>query len=344
MRKLAILAAVTAVALVGLTADGLSPSAEANGPVTLWQIGSFDGAVKARVGASEYPATDSFFPTFNYTASGIDLTPNFPGVISDTTLSAVLPPGDTRPLTDAAETVTIQFSVPFCDYDTATLHYDRYGSEADELSLDGTVFDTVSGVELRFQTFTFNLGPISAGSHQLKIVYKDGGVNNGHYIDALKFEVGDPQCIPRDICTAVEGELQGIVDSNPDTDLADKIEDALGYMATACDALTQAPPDNQSAIGAIEGAVGDLQAAVDAGLLGAVQGRDLMDRLAGAARLLAADALAQAQAIALPDDATVIAEAEQALADGDALRDSGAFKDAVNEYKDTLAKAESILP
>jgi len=36
-----------------------------------------------------------------------------------------------------------------------------------------------------------------------------------------------------------------------------------------------------------------------------------------------------------------ISEAQQALAEGDALRSSGAFKDVINKYKDALIKAES---
>jgi hypothetical protein len=36
-----------------------------------------------------------------------------------------------------------------------------------------------------------------------------------------------------------------------------------------------------------------------------------------------------------------IAEANRALLEGDALRDVGSFKAAVNKYKDALGKAES---
>ena len=92
----------------------------------------------------------------------------------------------------------------------------------------------------------------------------------------------------------------------------------------------------------IEGAVGDLEAAVgldptvDSDLI------DLMDELAGIAQQLATEALDEA--IAQGGDPGDINDAQQALADGDALRASGAFKDAVNKYKDALAKAESALP
>lgn len=40
-------------------------------------------------------------------------------------------------------------------------------------------------------------------------------------------------------------------------------------------------------------------------------------------------------------DAATIAQAEQALAAGDGQRSAGAVKNAINHYKDALAKAES---
>ncbi len=112
-------------------------------------------------------------------------------------------------------------------------------------------------------------------------------------------------------------------------------------IETALDELSMAPPDNQAGVGNIEGAVGDLEAAVSDGLLDPAEGAQFMDQLAAIARQLAADALDQA--IDQGADPTVIDEALEALADGDALRALGAFKDAVNAYKDALAKAESVL-
>ncbi len=88
--------------------------------------------------------------------------------------------------------------------------------------------------------------------------------------------------------------------------------------------------------------MGDLEAAVQDGLLDATEGAQLMDQLAGVAQQLAENAINEA--IAQGGNATTIAEAQLALALGDALRASGAFKDAVNKYKDALAKAESALP
>lgn len=136
-------------------------------------------------------------------------------------------------------------------------------------------------------------------------------------------------------------DLEDIVLNNPDTPLADKVEDALAKAETALDELTKTPPDNQAAVGNIEGAVGDLEAAVSDGLLDPVQGTQLMDEFAAIARQLAVDALDQA--IASGGDPGPINEAQQALAEGDVLRSLGAFKNAVNKYKDALAKAESAI-
>jgi hypothetical protein len=137
-------------------------------------------------------------------------------------------------------------------------------------------------------------------------------------------------------------ELVQLIETNPDTALADKAEDALAKALTALDELAKTPPDNQAAVGNIEGAVGDLEAAVNDALLAADKGIRLMDLLTNAARQLAADAIDQA--IAAGADADKIAEAQQALAEGDVLRAEEAFKDATAKYKDALAQAEGAVP
>ena len=136
----------------------------------------------------------------------------------------------------------------------------------------------------------------------------------------------------------VVNQLLDIIAANPSTPLADKLEDANGNLQVALADLAQTPPDNQAAVGNIEGAVGDLEAAVNDGLLDSGEGTQLMDQLAGVARQLAASAVDQA--IAQGSDPTIIADAQQALAEADTLRASGAFKDAISNYKDALAKAE----
>ena len=69
-----------------------------------------------------------------------------------------------------------------------------------------------------------------------------------------------------------------------------------------------------------------------------VVGAALMDEATGMARVLAEQATAEA--MARGGDAEKIDDAQRALADGDTLRASEAFKDAVAKYKDALANAE----
>ena len=136
----------------------------------------------------------------------------------------------------------------------------------------------------------------------------------------------------------VAAALEAIVAANPGTRLADKVEDALAEVEVALAKLSQTPPDRAGSLGAIEGAAGDLEAAVKARLLGSAQGTELLDRLAHAARLLAVEAIGEARARG--GSARKIASAEQALARGDTRRASGRFKQAVAAYKDAVAKAE----
>ena len=63
-----------------------------------------------------------------------------------------------------------------------------------------------------------------------------------------------------------------------------------------------------------------------------------MERVTGAARQLAVEAIDEATARG--GNAAKIAEARRSLADGDALRASGASKAAVDKYKDAAGKAE----
>ena len=147
---------------------------------------------------------------------------------------------------------------------------------------------------------------------------------------------------PEEAIQDVTDVLQDIVDANPGTPTADKLDDVIAKLQTALDELNKEPPDNQASVGNIEGAVGDLEATVNDGLLDFAQGSDLMDQLAGVARQLASDALDFA--IDQGGDPSEINDAQQALDEGDALKASASFKDAVSKYKDALAKAESAAP
>jgi len=136
-------------------------------------------------------------------------------------------------------------------------------------------------------------------------------------------------------------DIQDIIDSNPGTPLADKLNDAISYVETVLVELNKNPPDNQAALGNLEGAVGDVEAAVNEGL-DETTGNTTMDAMAGIALQIAQVAIDIA--INTPgSDSGEIADAQQYLADGDALRVNEEFKDAVAKYKDALSKAEGAL-
>jgi hypothetical protein len=136
-------------------------------------------------------------------------------------------------------------------------------------------------------------------------------------------------------------DLEALVASHPGTPLADKITDALAKTKTAAGEFGKTPPDNQAAVGNLEGAVGDLEAVVGTGLLGAAEGVQLLSRSAEIARQVAVAVLETRDRRSAPG---VITEAEQALEEGDGLFAARRFKDAVNKWKDALAKAESVQP
>ncbi len=107
--------------------------------------------------------------------------------------------------------------------------------------------------------------------------------------------------------------------------------------------VNKTPPDNQAALGNIEGAVGDLEAAFNDGdCADPAELTDLMDDLAAIARAVALQAIEEA--ILQGGDPGDISDAQDSLAEGDALRAAGQYKDAVSKYKDALSKAESANP
>jgi hypothetical protein len=136
----------------------------------------------------------------------------------------------------------------------------------------------------------------------------------------------------------LSADVNTLIQAQPNTPQADQLADVAARIEVALGELAKEPPDQQAAVGNVEGAVGDLEAAVKDGLLDPTQGAAMMDRLAEVARSFAVDALDAARS--RNGDATKIAEAEDYLAQGDALRQAGAYKDAVNKYKDALAKAQ----
>ncbi len=127
--------------------------------------------------------------------------------------------------------------------------------------------------------------------------------------------------------------LQACINDNPG-DCADKVEDALAKAQTALAEFNKTPPDNQAALGNIEGTVGDLEAA-----LGICPDPDKLTDL-----MVDLTAIARAVAVEAIDEAGNPSDALDSLSEGDDLRDEGKYKDAVSKYKDALAKAEGATP
>ena len=144
---------------------------------------------------------------------------------------------------------------------------------------------------------------------------------------------------PSDVIERVIADLEAEIETNPGSQ--DKLEDVIAKLETALEELNKSPADNQAALGNLEAAVGDLQSAVDDELIDPILGTSLMDDLAGAARSLAEEAIETAEE--QMGNQNDIDDALDLLAEGDALRASGEFKDAVTKYKDAVAKAESAF-
>jgi uncharacterized protein len=140
-----------------------------------------------------------------------------------------------------------------------------------------------------------------------------------------------------DRLAAVADEVEAML-ASANQRTREKLEVVLEELEQAMAKLDRPQPDRQGAAADVEAAAAQLEAAVKQRLIGASQGNALLDRLARAVRLLAADAIEEAKARG--GDATTIDEAEQDLAKGDARRLGGQFKNAVASYGDAIAKAE----
>ncbi|MFQ5656768.1 MAG: Ig-like domain-containing protein [Candidatus Methylomirabilales bacterium] len=172
---------------------------------------------------------------------------------------------------------------------------------------------------------------VDNGTATITVTYKDKSVTVPVTVDFT----------PRQRLEFICHELQAIVDSNPGTTLADKVEDAVAKCRTALDELKKTPPDGQAALGTMKDAVAKLEAAINEGL-DPQEGTKRMDQLTRTARQLATEALDQA--IDQGGDSGKIADAQEALGEGDALRASSEFRDAAAKYREALQKAESALP
>lgn len=162
----------------------------------IWQIGKRDGedVVDPSDGAKEYPE-NGFQDEVRYTV-GDDLDPinepSIPGYFAFNDVCAIDP--DTQFCTYSSAELYIDFSLTR-DYDDGELSfvYGRYGSEEDELYLEGLIVQ-VKGTGEGFQEFTIPLTGLQAGNILFIISYI-GSELSGHYIDYLKLVVTPDNCV-----------------------------------------------------------------------------------------------------------------------------------------------------
>lgn len=142
-------------------------------------------------------------------------------------------------------------------------------------------------------------------------------------------------------------ELEDTMHRTCDPDLADKAEDAIAKLESAGQELAKQQPDDQAAAGHLEGAIGDLEAAVKDKCFDPATGIGVMDDLAAISRQLATRALDATFSYGGKRDE--LRQARNELARGDALRAAGRrgrlddFKQAAAKYKDALSKAQGAI-
>jgi hypothetical protein len=131
--------------------------------------------------------------------------------------------------------------------------------------------------------------------------------------------------------------LADLINQNPNTPLADKVEDALFALEDGFAALAESPPAREPALGHFEGAAGDFEAAINEGMLSRTYGNGLLNRVAGVSRFQATQAAAVNACS--PRDRNKLTAAAQALSLGDSRRSAGRYKDAVAAYRDSTTLA-----
>jgi hypothetical protein len=117
----------------------------------------------------------------------------------------------------------------------------------------------------------------------------------------------------------------------------DKVEDALSGMETVLEELLKSPPDNEAALGNLEGAVGDLEAAHDDGYCrNPGELSSLLEDITRGARMFTVQLIEEVAASGRRRGD--VRDARKSLAEGDKMRAEGKYKDAVAKYKDAVSK------
>jgi len=186
MKKTVLVMIVLSLA-IGVPGIAKSNAAE----IVVWQIGKIDGEEYPNDpigGSSEYPVTGEVsFDPFEYRVGSDEdpiNAPEFPGYMAPQNVCDIAQDG--RPCTDTRVQIEIYFTLDcYEEGDELTLVYGRFGSEADDIYLNGDLLDRVSGIEGKYDKFEFSLENLLPGENQVSIILVPPG-GNGHYIDYIQ--------------------------------------------------------------------------------------------------------------------------------------------------------------
>ena len=237
--------------------------------------------------------------------------------------------GEAVLITKTVDSVTLvstdDSSVPFTytfdvDY---TITVDNIGT--DDLTI--TSFEDLLPAGFSFFSITSPSGDINDNPSLLEFVGALGRqrVTWGLFTNPVSISEAFQQAID---------DLQLVLDTNPGGDLAEALEDAIEELEEAIAEYND--PDYEDATEGLAEATEELQEAVDDSLFNPTQqqGIDFMEFITEIAYRLAEGTLAQA--IANGGNPGDIADAQQALDDGDALRAAGNYEAAIEAYEEAL--------
>lgn len=223
--------------------------------------------------------------------------------------------------------------------------------------IDGTGSYDPEGEELLFQ-WSFSIVPEKSdtilldcnasdpnffadanGTYMVDLVVNDSIQNSD--VNSVTIDVLWPLDLTEIIVAEVNDALQEIIDDTPNTDVAEKAEDAYYNLLIVSAELNYPSPDIQAAFRNVEESAGDWAGIVNDGFLDVKVGTQLIESLTYVAKLLAMEAIDRAMDTG--SDLDLINEAQYELNEGNRLKASGLYVDARSRYKDALTKAEASM-
>jgi ADYC domain len=131
--------------------------------------------------------------------------------------------------------------------------------------------------------------------------------------------------------------VQSLVNDNPKSPLADKVEDAIAKLDDAFAELDNTASGRIAALDKFRAAADEIDHAVEDDLLDADYGLGLLGRIGGVARAQVTATLAANECS--PKKSTYLTQARTSLAQGDILRASGRVEAAIEKYRVAVERA-----